>query len=91
MVNEEVTTGMMRNAAAAVVGPAHVVETLRSMGGDTFAWFAQEVPAAFARLGTHGPDMALLDLHASTFDVDERAIGIGVRTLVGAVVMDAPN
>lgn len=91
VVNEELATGMMRNAAAAVVGSAHVVETPRSMGGDTFAWFAQEVPAAFARLGTHGPKMALLDLHASTFDVDERAIGIGVRTLVGAVVMDAPN
>ncbi|SFL96320.1 amidohydrolase, partial [Geodermatophilus ruber] len=33
-----------------------------------------------ARLGTHGGG-APLDLHRGTFDVDERAIGVGVRLL----------
>ncbi len=44
------------------------------------------MPGAYLRLGTHHPDRpAPLDLHAGHFDVDERAIGIGVRLLVGIV------
>src|SRR3546814_8919367 len=55
----------------------------QSWGGDDFAWYTQRVPGAYLRLGTHHPDRpALLDLHAGHFDVDERAIGIGVRLLV---------
>ena len=38
------------------------------------------MPIALARLGTHGGGPPL-DLHRGTFDVDERAIGVGVRLL----------
>ena len=50
------------------------------MGGEDFGWFADRVPIAMARLGTHGGGVPL-DLHRGTFDVDERAIGVGVRLL----------
>ena len=52
----------------------------QSMGGEDFGWFADVLPIALARLGTHGGG-APLDLHRGTFDVDERAIAIGVRLL----------
>ena len=40
------------------------------------------VPGAMARLGTRTPGaLAAGDLHQPTFDIDERAIGIGVRVL----------
>jgi metal-dependent amidase/aminoacylase/carboxypeptidase family protein len=45
----------------------------------------EEVPGAMARLGVwsgHGPQ---LDLHQPTFDLDERALGIGVRLMVNIV------
>jgi amidohydrolase len=48
------------------------------MGGEDFGWFADVLPIALARLGTHGGGPPL-DLHRGTFDVDEDAIGIGVR------------
>jgi amidohydrolase len=51
------------------------------MGGEDFGWFADVLPIALARLGTHGGGPPL-DLHRGTFDVDERAIGVGVRLLV---------
>ena len=54
--------------------------TPQSMGGEDFGWFAEVLPIALARLGTHGGGPAL-DLHRGTFDVDERAIGIGVRLM----------
>jgi amidohydrolase len=50
------------------------------MGGEDFGWFADLMPIALARLGTH-PGGPPLDLHRGTFDVDERAIDIGVRFL----------
>ena len=72
----------LREAARDADGCTEVVENPRSMGGDTFAWYAQRVPAAYARLGTHSGSGPRRDLHASTFDVDERCIPIGVEMLV---------
>jgi len=86
VMNDPAASEVLRSAASAVVGSAGVVENPRSMGGDTFAWYAQRVPASYARLGTHFGDGPRLDLHASTFDIDERAIAIGVEFLTRAVL-----
>jgi amidohydrolase len=41
-----------------------------------------------ARLGTRTPGILTAgDLHQPTFDIDERAIGIGVRVLAGTVAV----
>jgi len=71
-----------------VLGVGGVVETEQSLGGDSFAWYLERVPGSYARLGVHDPRSSAprLDLHASTFDVDERSIGIGVRVLVTAAL-----
>ncbi len=79
---EEVRRGVLE-----VLGADAITEAIQSWGGDDFAWYTQHVPAAYVRLGTHDPadDGPRLDLHAGLFDVDERAIAIGVRVLVAAV------
>jgi amidohydrolase len=61
-----------------------VVPTEQSAGGDDFSWYLERVPGSYGRLGVHDPatDAARRDLHASTFDVDERAIAVGIRVLV---------
>jgi len=47
----------------------------------------ERVPGSYARLGVHDPaSTELLDLHASTFDIDERAIAVGIRTLSAAAL-----
>jgi amidohydrolase len=56
------------------------------MGGEDFGWFADVLPIALARLGTHGGGPPL-DLHRGTFDVDETAIGVGVRLLARTVLL----
>jgi amidohydrolase len=80
VVNDPRAVALMRAAALETVGHDHVVVTPQSMGGEDFGWFAEVMPIALARLGTHGGG-APLDLHRGTFDVDERAIGIGVRLM----------
>jgi amidohydrolase len=81
-VNEPASAAMIAGAAAAVLGPDAVTETPQSLGGEDFAWYLHQVPGAMARLGTRTPGaLTAGDLHQPTFDIDERAIGAGVRTL----------
>ncbi|HLM06881.1 MAG TPA: amidohydrolase [Blastococcus sp.] len=80
VVNDPRAVALMRAAALSTVGSERVVVTPQSMGGEDFGWFAEVLPIALARLGTHGGGPPL-DLHRGTFDVDERAIGVGIRLL----------
>jgi amidohydrolase len=85
-VNEAASAALIGAAAAAVLGPEAVTETPQSLGGEDFAWYLHQVPGAMARLGTRTPGtLAAGDLHQPTFDIDERAIGIGVRVLAALI------
>jgi amidohydrolase len=81
-VNEPASAALIASAAAAVLGPGAVTETPQSLGGEDFAWYLHLVPGAMARIGTRAPgSLTAGDLHQPTFDIDERAIGLGVRVL----------
>jgi amidohydrolase len=81
-VNEPQSAAMISGAVTAVLGSAAVTSTPQSLGGEDFAWYLHEVPGAMARLGTRTPGaLGGGDLHQPTFDIDERAIGTGVRVL----------
>jgi amidohydrolase len=80
VVNDPRAVALLRAAALETVGSERVVLSPQSMGGEDFGWFADVMPIALARLGTHGGG-APLDLHRGTFDVDEHAIGVGVRLM----------
>jgi amidohydrolase len=81
-VNEPESAAMIAAAVTAALGAAAVTDTPQSLGGEDFAWYLHLVPGAMARLGTRTPGtLAGGDLHQPTFDVDERAIGVGIRVL----------
>ncbi|MCW2620005.1 MAG: putative amidohydrolase [Modestobacter sp.] len=92
VVNDPRSVTLLRSAALDTVGSEGVALSPQSMGGEDFGWFAEVLPIALARLGTHGQGEPL-DLHRGTFDVDERAIGVGVRlmarTALHALAADA--
>jgi amidohydrolase len=75
--------------AAVSGGGAHVAPTPQSLGGEDFAWYLTHVVGAMARLGTRTPGGPTFDLHRGDLVVDEAAIGIGARTLAGAVFTSA--
>ncbi|HLK01147.1 MAG TPA: amidohydrolase [Streptosporangiaceae bacterium] len=88
-VNDTDCAAMVTAASEAVLGPGRVVSTSQSLGGEDFAWYLESVPGALARLGTRVPGSGgteVGDLHQPIFDVDERAIGIGVRMLAATAI-----
>ncbi len=87
VTNDAAAVDEVRRGVLEALGRDAITEAVQSWGGDDFAWYTQHVPSAYIRLGTHDPaDLGpRLDLHAGHFDVDERAIAIGVRVLVAAV------
>jgi amidohydrolase len=88
-VNEAVSTAMFEAAADRVLGADAITPAPQSLGGEDFAWYLESIPGALARLGTRTPGSADdVDIHQPKFDVDERAIGIGVR-LMAATALSA--
>lgn len=88
VVNEELSTRIMTHAIEAI-GPEALADTRQSGGGEDFSWYLEEVPGAMARLGVWSGQGPQLDLHQPTFDLDERALGVGVRVLVNLVEQSA--
>ncbi|MGW0039695.1 amidohydrolase [Gordonia sp. NPDC003376] len=90
VINDATSVEMLTRAVAAI-GPSAVADTPQSPGGEDFSWFLEHVPGAMARLGVWDGLGPQLDLHQPTFDIDERALDIGVRTLAGVVLGFTPG
>jgi amidohydrolase len=84
VVNEAESTRMLTHAIEAV-GPDVLADTRQSGGGEDFSWYLEQVPGAMARLGVWPGAGPQLDLHQPTFDLDERALAIGVKVMAGIV------
>jgi amidohydrolase len=81
VVNDEEATAVFATAARTAIGDEAVLNAPQSMGGEDFSWYLEEIPGSMARLGVRIPGTDL-DIHAASFDVDERCIAVGVRILV---------
>ncbi len=87
VVNDVAAVEVQRAAVLAGFGTDALDETVQSMGGEDFAWYLEHAPGALARLGVRTPGSAAsLDLHQSTFDIDEAALAVGVRFMVHTVL-----
>ncbi len=89
VVNDTDASAFLRDVIVAEYGSDAVIEAPQSWGGDTFAWYLEQVPGSYARLGTHDPadGQSRLDLHAADFDIDERAIAVGVSVLAATAYL----
>ena len=87
VVNDPSATSLLTAAVKTALGPGAAVATAQSLGGEDFAWYLDQTAGAMARLGVKPPGLERpVDLHQGLFDVDESALGIGVRVLVTAAV-----
>jgi len=78
LVNDPDVTSWAKLKAVEVLGEDKVHDLPIRMTAEDFAYFAQEVPACFYRLGTSNKAAGVgAPLHTSKFDVDEDALVIG--------------
>lgn len=88
VVNDEVSTRIFTHAIEAI-GPDALTDTRQSGGGEDFSWYLENVPGAMARLGVWSGNGPQLDLHQPTFDLDERALGVGVKVFLNVIEQSA--
>jgi amidohydrolase len=87
VVNDRGTTAILEAAARTALGPDRVAEAELSMGGEDFAFYQEQVSGTMFRLGVGRPGASEpMDIHQSTFDVDEAAISHGVRVMVHTAI-----
>jgi amidohydrolase len=85
--NDAGAVAVLERAVTDALGAEAAVPTAQSVGNEDFSWLLEKVPGAYARLGVRPIGAASdVDLHASTFDVDEACIGVGVRVLTHAAL-----
>jgi amidohydrolase len=78
LVNEEHTTNAAKKAAAEYLGKENVEELPMRMTAEDFAFFSQQLPSCFYRLGTGNKERGITSgVHTSTFDIDENALETG--------------
>ncbi|WP_249044437.1 amidohydrolase [Crossiella equi] len=81
VVNDRESTRLLRTATQAALGEDAITGTEQSSGGEDFAWYLEHVPGSFGRLGVWSGQGPQKDLHQPTFDLDERALPVGIRIL----------
>ncbi|MCE0452286.1 amidohydrolase [Brevibacillus sp. AF8] len=73
--NDETETPLLTAEAKRIFGEERVLKIPPGMGGEDFAYFAQERPATFFMVGGRNPEIsATYPHHHPKFDVDERSM-----------------
>ncbi len=84
VVNDERETARFFEVAADAFGAESVEATPPIMAGEDFAYYLQQIPGCFMFVGAGNPDLdAVYPHHHPKFDLDERAMLLSARLLIG--------
>jgi len=86
-INDVALAGQMAPTLERVVGAENTLVIDPTMGGEDFAYFANEVPGFFFRLGTVEPGTESGGHHTADFRADDASIPIGMRAM-SALILD---
>lgn len=84
LVNDPGSVDLVAKTAAREFGEQQVRRIPPVMGGEDFAYYLEKVPGAFAFLGMG--DGRPYPHHNARFDMDERALPLGVRLMVSVAL-----
>ena len=87
--NNPELTNRLQEAAIDYVGKENVVELDRWMASEDFAYYSQEIPACFYRLGVRNEEKGIISpVHTSTFNIDEQALEIGAGLMAWLAIQE---
>jgi amidohydrolase len=89
LVNDAALTSSARNSAEEYLGKENVTELSMRMTAEDFAFFSQQMPACFYRLGTASADGRFTyGVHHPNFDIDEAALETGAGLMSWLVLTE---
>ena len=80
-VNNPALTQQVKPLLERIAGAGNVKIGEPAMAGEDFAYFAEEVPGFYYRLGTLKPGTTSGGLHTPNFRGDDGAVPVGIRTM----------
>ena len=89
LVNDEVVTSCAKQSAIDFLGKENVIDLDLRMTAEDFAYFSQEKPSCFYRLGVKNEAKNINSgLHTSTFNIDEDAIETSIGLMAWLTVKE---
>ncbi len=85
-VNDPQLSARVAPSLSKAVGEANVQVLEPTMGGEDFAYFANEVPGFYFRLGIVAPGTTSGGHHTPTFAADDASIEVGIRAMTTLVL-----
>ena len=90
--NHPELTQRARKIAIQYVGEENVVELDLTMGAEDFAYYSQEMPSCFYRLGTRNEAKGITSyVHTPNFNIDESALELGAGLMAWLAVSELEN
>jgi len=80
-INDPELAEMMSPTITRLIGEENFIDLDPTMGGEDFAYFANEVPGFFFRLGQVLPGTTSGGHHTPTFQADDSSIPVGMRVM----------
>ena len=80
--NNPLITSKLRTKAISFLGSESVEELPIRMTSEDFAFYSQEIPVCFFRLGVRNESKGIIHgVHTSKFDIDPEALKIGMQVI----------
>jgi amidohydrolase len=92
LFNDEILTEKVKNHMIEYAGQDNVVDLPMRMTSEDFAYYSQEMPACFYRLGTGNKAKGITSgLHTDTFDIEESSLELSIGLLAWLAVKELEN
>lgn len=92
LMNEENLTARTRAFAEDFLGKDNVEDLDIWMAAEDFAYYSQEIPACFYRLGVRNEAKGITSsVHTPTFDIDESALEVGAGLMAWIAISELNN
>jgi amidohydrolase len=85
-INDPELTARARASLERTLGEGNVYTTEPTMGGEDFAFFANEVPGVYFRLGVVEPGTESGAIHTPTFRAADGSVAVGMRAMANLVI-----
>lgn len=89
LINDESLTNRSKKNAEEFLGKENIVDLDLWMASEDFAYYSQEMPACFYRLGIRNNNHGInSSVHTSTFDIDEDSLQTGMGLMAWLAVCE---